>query len=92
MRTEGWWARINRAEENQEWLLVKTNHANCRRWDGQYAESEHLQRKVLRGKEPNEEHPSTLTTKANLAPSLRLRGKNAEAEPRRSGSSTRCSV
>ena len=85
MRTglaEAWWARINRAEENQEWLLVKTNRANCRRWDGQYAESEHLQRKVLCAsrKEPSEEHPSTLTTKANLAPSLRLRGKNAEAE------------
>ena len=85
MRTglaEAWWAKIDRAEENHEWLFAKTNRANCRRWDGQYAESEHLQRKVLRGrrKEPSEEHASTLTTEANLAPSLKLRGKNAEAE------------
>ena len=86
MRTglaEAWWARVrHQAEENQEWLLATSNLANCRRWDGRYADSEHLQRQVLRvrRKALGEEHANTLTTKANLALSLKLLGKYAEAE------------
>ena len=56
--------------------------AVARGGDGQYAEAERIEPKVLGVKRPllGEEHPHTLTSAGNLASSLSCQGKHAEAE------------
>jgi hypothetical protein len=56
--------------------------AVARGGDGQYAEAERIEPKVLGVKRPalGEEHPHTLTSAGNLASSLSCQAKHAEAE------------
>ena len=76
MRTglgEARWSRVcDQAEESNERLFAGANLAECRRFDGQYADAERINREVLAvtRRVLGEEHPDTLTSAGNLATSL----------------------
>ncbi len=57
---EAWWSRVcDQAEESEERLYAAQNLAECRRFDGQYAASERIERAVLgvMRRVLGEEHP-----------------------------------
>jgi hypothetical protein len=70
---EALWSRVcDEAEESDERLCAASNLAECRRFDGQYADAERINREVLgvRRRVLGEEHRDTLTSANNLARSL----------------------